>query len=290
MTAGAIDHVIRFTAPRMANAYVWPASHKAATGGAADPPMGAWLRLKASFDISSYSATEPGDPPRAQEARHGARRQRLARLHERRPRSGLEQLGSERPPDDSGLGLRGGRRVVAEGVEHVVRRGEAVREATPPPAPSPASTASGRARDEPRLRGEPRRLGGRGTASSTIARTCAVSHTRLVLGRAGSASADGSATRVIDDSPNTVSSTAAGATYGAAAWVQRAVGADGDAAPRQRERRHGRPHETRDGDGDRELAAVRGDERRRGGRDVLGVEIVVAFSWTMEVRTSTTSR
>ena len=57
VAAGAIDHVIRFTAPRTANAYVWPASHKAATGGASDPPMGAWLRLKAGFDISRFSAT-----------------------------------------------------------------------------------------------------------------------------------------------------------------------------------------------------------------------------------------
>ena len=35
---------------------MWPASHKAGTGGASDPPMGAWFRLKASFDIGSFSA------------------------------------------------------------------------------------------------------------------------------------------------------------------------------------------------------------------------------------------
>ena len=56
VAAGEIDHVIRFTAPRTAGAYVWPASHKAQSGGASDPPMGAWLRLKASFDISGFSA------------------------------------------------------------------------------------------------------------------------------------------------------------------------------------------------------------------------------------------
>ncbi len=55
VAAGQIDHAIRFTAPRTANAFVWPASHKAATGGAADPPMGAWFRLKASFDVSGFS-------------------------------------------------------------------------------------------------------------------------------------------------------------------------------------------------------------------------------------------
>ena len=56
VAAGEIDHVIRFTAPRTAGAYVWPASHKAQTGGASDPPMGAFFRLKASFDISGFSA------------------------------------------------------------------------------------------------------------------------------------------------------------------------------------------------------------------------------------------
>src|SRR6185436_12699468 len=56
VAAGDIDHVIRFTAPRTANAYVWPASHKAGSGGASDPPMGAWLRLKAGFDMSGFSA------------------------------------------------------------------------------------------------------------------------------------------------------------------------------------------------------------------------------------------
>ncbi len=56
VVAGEIDHVIRFTAPRTASAYVWPASHKAGTGGTSDPPMGAWFRLKAGYDISGFSA------------------------------------------------------------------------------------------------------------------------------------------------------------------------------------------------------------------------------------------
>ena len=56
VAAGEIDHAIRFTAPRTANAYVWPASHKAASGGSSDPPMGAWFRLKASYDVSRFSA------------------------------------------------------------------------------------------------------------------------------------------------------------------------------------------------------------------------------------------
>ncbi|MGH9225459.1 MAG: carbohydrate binding domain-containing protein [Acidimicrobiales bacterium] len=55
VASGVIDHAIRFTPPD-GNAYVWPASHKAATGGASDPPMGQWFRLRADFDISGYSA------------------------------------------------------------------------------------------------------------------------------------------------------------------------------------------------------------------------------------------
>ena len=56
VAAGEIDHVIRFTAPKTVNGYVWPASHKAGSGGSSDPPMGAWFRLKASYDISQFSA------------------------------------------------------------------------------------------------------------------------------------------------------------------------------------------------------------------------------------------
>ena len=47
-----IQHAFR-VAVRRSNGYVWPASHEAGnTEGA--PPMGTRLRLKASFDISSY--------------------------------------------------------------------------------------------------------------------------------------------------------------------------------------------------------------------------------------------
>ncbi len=55
--AGAIDHAIRVTASRTDRSYLWPARHQA--GAASDPtlpPMGARFRLKASFDLSSYSA------------------------------------------------------------------------------------------------------------------------------------------------------------------------------------------------------------------------------------------
>lgn len=58
IVAGEIGHAIRFTAPQTQQAYVWPARHYASSlTGAQYPPMGARFRLKASFDISQFSAT-----------------------------------------------------------------------------------------------------------------------------------------------------------------------------------------------------------------------------------------
>lgn len=56
--AGEIDHAIRFTAPQTRNTYVWPARHYASDLSAIDyPPMGQRFRLKAGFDVSSFSTT-----------------------------------------------------------------------------------------------------------------------------------------------------------------------------------------------------------------------------------------
>jgi hypothetical protein len=55
VAAGDVDHAIRLTAARTDRSFLWPARHQA--GSAADPslpPMGAWFRLKASFDISRF--------------------------------------------------------------------------------------------------------------------------------------------------------------------------------------------------------------------------------------------
>jgi hypothetical protein len=55
--AGFIGHAIRFTVHDTNDTYLWPARHQA--GGVTDmslPPMGARFRLKASYDISGYSA------------------------------------------------------------------------------------------------------------------------------------------------------------------------------------------------------------------------------------------
>jgi hypothetical protein len=58
IAAGAINHAIRFTVPQTQRAYLWPARHYASSlTGAQYPPMGARFRLKASFDISGFSAT-----------------------------------------------------------------------------------------------------------------------------------------------------------------------------------------------------------------------------------------
>ncbi len=52
---GAIDHALRFTAPRTRRAFVYPARHYAPSSDDPGlPPMGLRVRLKASFDVSSF--------------------------------------------------------------------------------------------------------------------------------------------------------------------------------------------------------------------------------------------
>jgi hypothetical protein len=53
LARGAIDHALRFTAPRTRTSYVYPARHEAgASGDPSLPPMGLRVRLKASVNIS----------------------------------------------------------------------------------------------------------------------------------------------------------------------------------------------------------------------------------------------
>lgn len=55
VAAGHIDHALRFTVSRTRRAYVYPARHYASSStDPALPPMGLRVRLKASFDISSF--------------------------------------------------------------------------------------------------------------------------------------------------------------------------------------------------------------------------------------------
>ncbi|MGA8152763.1 MAG: hypothetical protein WB952_17570 [Terriglobales bacterium] len=57
VAAGKIQHAIRFTLPQTAAAMVPPASHWASTSSnPLAPPMGMRMRLKASYDISGFSA------------------------------------------------------------------------------------------------------------------------------------------------------------------------------------------------------------------------------------------
>ena len=59
VAAGAINHALRFTVPTTQKAFVLPATHWASTTTDPNaPPMGLRLRLKASFDISSYPADD----------------------------------------------------------------------------------------------------------------------------------------------------------------------------------------------------------------------------------------
>ncbi|MEP6625426.1 MAG: hypothetical protein ABJC79_13355 [Acidimicrobiia bacterium] len=54
VAAGEIDHAIRITLRRTDQRYVWPARHQAGVADASAAPMGAWLRLKASVDVSRF--------------------------------------------------------------------------------------------------------------------------------------------------------------------------------------------------------------------------------------------
>ena len=54
---GSILHALRFTVPQTQNTFVWPARHEASSlTGSQYPPMGVRFRLKASVDISGFSA------------------------------------------------------------------------------------------------------------------------------------------------------------------------------------------------------------------------------------------
>jgi hypothetical protein len=53
--AGAVNHAIRFTMNSTQQAYVHPAVHAAGKADPSLPPMGLRLRLKASFDTSSFT-------------------------------------------------------------------------------------------------------------------------------------------------------------------------------------------------------------------------------------------
>ncbi len=58
VVTGTIDHALRFTAPSTRKAFVNPARHYASSQTSSSlPPMGMRVRLKSSYDISSFSKT-----------------------------------------------------------------------------------------------------------------------------------------------------------------------------------------------------------------------------------------
>jgi hypothetical protein len=54
VAAGLITHALRFTAPRTAQAHIYPARHDAGHDVPGLPPMGLRVRLKASIDIKGF--------------------------------------------------------------------------------------------------------------------------------------------------------------------------------------------------------------------------------------------
>ncbi len=54
VAAGEIDHPIRITLRRTDRRWVWPARHQAGVADATAAPMGAWLRLKPTVDVSRF--------------------------------------------------------------------------------------------------------------------------------------------------------------------------------------------------------------------------------------------
>ncbi len=56
VASGEIRHALRFTAPSTQKAYIWPARHYASSiTDTSYPPMGVRFRLKAGFDVSTFS-------------------------------------------------------------------------------------------------------------------------------------------------------------------------------------------------------------------------------------------
>ncbi len=228
VAAGEIDHVIRFTAPRTANAYVWPASHKAATGGASDPPMGAWFRLKAGFDITGFS-------PENQVILRALKKHGMVLADNGSPwfLSGAPDPGWN-DSDLARLRTVAGSAFEAVDVSSLKVASTSYAVAGPPPTTTvPASTTTSTTvattttttpvPTSTNLVANPGFESGlsgwsAGNSLTTLARTCALAHSGSCSAHIGRRTSTGIA--VLDDSPNSVSSSVAGATYVASAWVR----------------------------------------------------------------------
>jgi hypothetical protein len=58
VAAGEIDHALRISTWNSQDAHIWPARHHAGISSTSLPPMGQRFRLKASVDISKYTAQQ----------------------------------------------------------------------------------------------------------------------------------------------------------------------------------------------------------------------------------------
>jgi carbohydrate binding protein with CBM4/9 domain len=213
VVAGEIDHVIRFTAPRTASAYVWPASHKAGSGGASDPPMGAWFRLKSSYDISGFTAAN-------QVILRALKKHGMVLAD-----NGSAWFMSGAPdPGWNNTELNALRSVPGSAFEavdvsslKVSNTSYAVAGAAPPPPPPPPPPPSEELVTnvgfEAGLQGW-----GVGNSRTTLARTCALAHSGACSAQLGRSRSGGDS--ILDDTPQTIASTVAGATYAASAWVR----------------------------------------------------------------------
>ncbi len=248
VAAGTIDHAIRFTAPRTANAYVWPASHRAGSGGASDPPMGAWLRLRASYDISGFSASN-------QVILRALKKHGMVLADNGSPffMSGVPDPGWNNSDLNALRGVPGS---AFEAVDvsslKVSNTSYAVTGTAPPPPPPPAPPPPPPAPPPPPPPSPPpppppappappsppppppaqlvsnsgfeAGLGGwqKGSSRTTLVRTCALAHGGSCSAMLGRTRSTGDA--LLDDSPNSVASTISGATYTASVWVRAPAG------------------------------------------------------------------
>ncbi len=232
IVAGEIDHAIRFTVPRTAGAYIWPASHKAQTGSASDPPMGAYFRLKASFDISGFSAQNQVILRALK--KHGMV---LADNGSSWFMSGAPDPGWN---DDDLNRLRAVPGSAFEAVDvsalkvssssYAVNAGGPVPTTSVPPSTtttvSPTTTTTTTVPMANRVAnpGFETNLNGWGTGNgaTVLARTCTAAHSGACSAELGRKKTAGEA--VVDDSPNSIGSTTAGAVYAALAWVEAPAG------------------------------------------------------------------
>jgi len=240
VAAGTIDHAIRVTAPHIADAFVWPASHKAATGGASDPPMGAWFRLKASFDISGFSPANQvvlralkqhgmvladngsswflsGAPD------PGWNDDDLGVLRTV-PGSAFEAVDvSSLKVSDTSYGVAGGSTTTTtKPTTTTTTTKPSTTTTTKPPATTTTTVPTA-----PNLVANPGFESGlsgwnTGTSQTTLTRFCTIAHSGSCSAQIGRSTSTGDA--VLDDSPNTISSTTAGATYAASTWVRAPYG------------------------------------------------------------------